>query len=142
MSLRGDQPLVVLFCGSRNWTDSEIIYTDVFGLPGGSIVVHGDANGADRIAGCAARHYAAERDLHVVEIPALWGAYGRSAGPRRNMAMLRACKIDFAFCYPRGESKGTKDMMVRLRAANIPHVIREHGLTLSLSEGSESQEGA
>ena len=115
---------VVLFCGSRHWSDSQIIYADVFGLAKGSIVVHGDASGADRIAGAAARHYAAERELHVVEIPALWDAYGKSAGPKRNAAMLRACRIEFAFCYPK-DGPGTAGMMGLLRRANIPHVIRE-----------------
>jgi hypothetical protein len=118
-------PQVVLFCGSRHWTDYASVQADVFDLADGSIVVHGSAPGLDRLADRAALLCASVKNLHVVRVPALWDAYGNRAGPRRNAAMLRACRIDFAFCYPLSESRGTRDMMRRLKAAGIPHVVRE-----------------
>jgi hypothetical protein len=119
-------PQIVLFCGGRDCTfhtHGDRIKADVFGLTRGSIVLHGGADGVDKIAGWAARFHARERELHEVIVPALWSPYGKSAGPRRNAAMLML-RPDFAFAYPTG-GPGTADMLKRLAAANIPHVI--HG---------------
>lgn len=125
-SSRVHGPQIVLFCGGRNCSQNvhgPQIRADIFGLTRGSIVLHGGAEGADLIADFYARQLAKERDLHVCAVDALWGAYGRSAGPRRNAAMMML-RPDFAFCYPTG-GPGTRDMMRRLSAAGVPHVIRE-----------------
>ena len=118
-------PMIVLFCGGRDCTPEshgQQVYADVFGIPQGSIVLHGGAKGADALASNAARHYAKDRDLHEAIVPALWGTHGKSAGPRRNAAMLKL-RPDFAFAYPTG-GPGTNHMVALLQRENIPVVIR------------------
>lgn len=119
-------PQVVLFCGGRDCTlesHGRQIRADILGLQRGSIVLTGGAKGADQIADSLGRQYARERELHVVRMDALWHAYGKSAGPKRNAAMLRLSP-GFAFAYPTG-GPGTAGMLELLVAANIPHVIHE-----------------
>jgi hypothetical protein len=96
---------VVLFCGSRNWTDRETIRRDLEGLPAGSVVIEGEAPGADRIA----RQEARRLGIHVAEVPALWDFYDRSAGYRRNEAMARL-QPEFAYAYDLG-GPGTAHMI-------------------------------
>jgi hypothetical protein len=59
-------------------------------------LVHGAALGADRLAGNWARSHG------VLEIacPAEWARYGRSAGPRRNEAMLADHPPDLVVAFP------------------------------------------
>lgn len=100
------RPLVVLFCGSRNWTDRAPIRSDLESLPAGSVVIEGGARGADRIA----RVEAEALGLHVATVRALWDHYGKSAGYRRNEAMA-GLQPEFAYAYPLGESPGTHHMI-------------------------------
>jgi hypothetical protein len=126
LSERRYGPQIVLFCGGRDCTDASHgghIHTAVFGLTRGSIVLHGGAKGADTLADTYARRLAKDRDLHVCRMDALWDAYGRSAGPRRNRAMM-IVRPDFAFCYPTG-GPGTQGMIELLAEAGVPHVIQE-----------------
>jgi YspA, cpYpsA-related SLOG family len=50
----------VLICGDRNWTDRAAIGRDVLTLPKGSMVIHGNARGADRSAGEIAHAHSLE----------------------------------------------------------------------------------
>ena len=99
------RPQVVLFCGSRDWTDRAPIRRDLENLPPGSVVIEGGARGADRIA----REEAEALGLHVATVPALWDHYGKSAGYRRNEAMARLAP-EFAYAYPLG-GRGTAHMI-------------------------------
>jgi YspA, cpYpsA-related SLOG family len=110
-------PLIVLFCGSRDWSDRERIRRDLESLPEGSVVIEGGARGADRIARVQAR----DLGLHVATVAALWDHYGRSAGYRRNEAMARL-QPDFVYAYPLG-GPGTAQMIALAEAACIP--VRE-----------------
>jgi hypothetical protein len=96
---------------------------DIFGLTRGSLVLHGGARGLDMLADHYGRQLARQRALHVVRVDALWNAYGKSAGPKRNRVMM-TLRPDFAFAYPTG-GPGTQDMLDLLAEANVPHVIRE-----------------
>lgn len=82
----------------------------------GTIVMHGAAKGVDAIAarwkGCAGH----------LAMPAQWDRIGRRAGPCRNQEMVNVamamhkCGWDIvALCYPVKSSKGTRDMIARLR---------------------------
>lgn len=116
-------PEVVLFCGGRDclWTHhGELIRADIAGLRDGSVVLHGGQRGADMMAD----HFARERGLHAAKVDALWDFYGRSAGPRRNSAMM-LLRPTFAFCYPTG-GPGTAGMIGLLVRAGVEHVIRDH----------------
>lgn len=119
----------VLVTGSRNWTDEERIRADLEKLPSDTILVEGDAPGADKISGKVGR----EIGFEVRAYPALWGQYGRAAGPKRNQQMLDeehpdkdGIHIDKALAYHEdpGLGSGTKDMVKRLKRAAIPVAIR------------------
>jgi YspA, cpYpsA-related SLOG family len=105
MSARHGAPQVVLFCGSREWTNAAAIRSDLESLPEGSIVIEGGARGADAIA----RREAASLGLHVATMRAQWDHYGKSAGYRRNEAMARL-QPSFVYAYPLGGA-GTEHMI-------------------------------
>lgn len=76
-------------------------------------IVHGGANGVDRIAATVA----AELGLAIEAHPADWARHGRAAGPRRNAEMV-ASGIDLWLAFPMAgaENAGTWDCV--RRAAN------------------------
>jgi hypothetical protein len=90
-----------------------------------AIVVQGGAPGADLIA----RQYCEQRGVRCVEVPALWHAHGRSAGPRRNEDMLSIAvtlaenlysdKMSVGvIAFPGG--KGTENMVALAEKAGVP----------------------
>jgi hypothetical protein len=99
-------PLVVLFSGSRKWTDRARVRRDLEGLPAGSLVIEGGAIGLDKIV----REEAPKLGLHVATVHALWDFFRRPAGFKRNeaMAMLQP---DFLYAYPLPGSVGTPQMI-------------------------------
>lgn len=107
--------LRVIVCGSRNWTDREQIANRLFDLPPGSLIVHGNAKGADRIAG-----QEAEKLGHYVEPwDALWNLWGKRAGPIRNEAMAKA-GADLCIAFWDGKSRGTQHMVDMAEKYGIP----------------------
>lgn len=117
-SNRGQTPLRVIVCGSRDWTDREQIAHRLFDLPTDSVVVHGAAKGADRIAGQEAQ----KLGLYVEEHPADWQTHGKRAGYIRNLDMAEL-GADLCLAFWDGRSKGTA-MMVDL--------AEKHGIPLEL----------
>lgn len=103
---RHQAPRVVLFSGSRDWSDRERVCRDLESLPAGSLVIEGGAPGLDKIV----REEAPKLGLHVATVRALWDHLGRGAGYRRNeaMAMLEPAEL---FAYPLGDSPGTRHMI-------------------------------
>lgn len=77
-----------------------------------SVLIEGEAPGADRLAG----EWADARGVHCARVKALWGLYGRAAGPKRNEAML-ALQPSLAVAFPGGT--GTAHMASLLRTADI-----------------------
>lgn len=114
-----DDSLVALFCGSRSWSDRGAIRRDLRALPPGSIVIEGGARGADRIA----REEAEALGIHVASVPALGRRFGRSAGPRRNEAMLRL-RPDVVHAYPLGTG-GTAHMIAAAERAGVEVVVHD-----------------
>lgn len=125
----------ILVCGDRDWTDHCIIQAVVNGFipawlqamdPESSvedqIVIHGDARGADTIAGRFARRHPA---LIEVAYPADWDSYGRSAGPIRNTQMLKEGMPDvvLAFHDDIKSSKGTAHMVRIAKKAGVPTYV-------------------
>lgn len=92
----------VLVCGSRDWRRVDLIRERLRRLPRGSTVLHGGARGADRLAGTVALSLGFE----VVEFPADWRRLGRSAGYRRNLAMLDE-RPDLVVAFWLNGSRGT-----------------------------------
>lgn len=108
----------VLICGDRHWSDWQAIDTYVSLLPVGSVVIQGEAPGADS----AAREAAVAHGYAFESYPADWAAYGRAAGPIRNKQMLTEGQPDLvvAFHDDLESSKGTMNMISQARKAGVP----------------------
>ncbi len=114
-------PEVVLFFGGRDCTREShgaLIGEDIDALARGSIVIVGGQRGADTLAEQRAR----ARGLHVARVDWRPDLYGRSAGPRRNAAMM-LLRPHRAVGYPTG-GPGSRDMDRRLHAVDVPVVLR------------------
>lgn len=107
----------ILVCGDRNWINKKIIKKRLISLPNNSTIIHGAARGADSIAGLVAK----ELNFRVEEYPADWENHGRSAGPRRNMKMLKEGRPNLVIAFHKNieKSKGTKHMLKISKKAGI-----------------------
>ncbi len=111
----------VLVCGSRTWTDANLIRARIAGLPRGCEVLHGDARGADNLAASEAML----RGLTVRAFPADWKRHGKRAGLVRNIAMLDE-NPDLVIAFWDGKSTGTVHTITQARARRLPvEVITE-----------------
>jgi hypothetical protein len=112
----------ILVSGDRNWTEYPVIFEALTkawedwskreGATPGSrnvMVIHGAANGADKLAGKAAFMLG----FGIRATPADWNKYKKGAGPVRNSLMLKENKVDLvlAFHDHLADSKGTRDMV-------------------------------
>lgn len=98
----------IVVTGGRNFADGERITADVRALRGMTKLerlAHGDAPGADRLAGLAALAAGVNVELYPVDrkLDGSWPA----AGPRRNVRMLEAERPDLVLAYPDALSRGT-----------------------------------
>lgn len=110
---------IVLVCGGRDYNDWDhmcVVLSDLLNGDGISRIVHGDARGADRMAGAWAKLV----DIPVTTYPADWVKHGKAAGPIRNQLMLDSEAIDMVVSFPGG--RGTADMVKRATAKGIPVV--------------------
>ena len=105
----------VVVCGSRSWTDEEIIRERIFALHPSVKVIHGGARGPDRTAGRIAK----EQGHTVIEVRADWLRYGKAAGYKRNEAML-SLEPMLVIAFYDGSSRGTAHMIRIAEAAGIP----------------------
>lgn len=80
-------------------------------------IVHGDAKGADSLAG----KWAALWQIPVERYPANWTLHGRAAGPIRNQQMLVEAKPDIVVAFPGGV--GTDDMKFRAEDAGVELLV-------------------
>ena len=69
------------------------------------IIVCGLAKGADLLG----KQFAEENGYEVIECPANWELYGKSAGYKRNSEMAE--RADFLIAFYDGKSKGTGHMI-------------------------------
>lgn len=107
----------VIVCGTRDWHHRQVIQDRLARLPAedDTIVVHGAARGADRIA----EQEAQKLGLLVEAHPADWDRWGKRAGFVRNdyMASLGA---DLCIAFWDGRSAGTKMMIDLAHQYGIP----------------------
>ncbi|MBY0514854.1 MAG: DUF2493 domain-containing protein [Gemmataceae bacterium] len=111
----------VLITGGRDFGDRELLFGALDRLHaahGFTALIHGDAKGADRLAG----EWADARGVSVEAHPADWKKHGRGAGPIRNQKMLEQ-KPGLVVAFPGG--KGTADMVRRAKEAGIEVVAVE-----------------
>lgn len=103
----------VLVCGGRDYSDHDAFLKVMNMLPfRPSLIIEGGAKGADRMA----RHWAIQNGVHYATVPALWDAFGRSAGHRRNSAMLM---LNPEYCVALPGGNGTADMVRQCIEDNI-----------------------
>lgn len=106
--------MIVLVCGGRDYADYERLSLALDNLPHRpAIIVQGGARGADTLAG----RWAREHNIHCAEVQAMWDAFGKGAGGKRNAAMLDL-KPDYCVALPGGT--GTEDMVHRCEQAGVP----------------------
>lgn len=125
----------ILVTGDRHWTNLDSIANALVDIleeynidPTKCILIHGNARGADKLAGVCGECL----KMDVRPYPAHWGhtddcpegcreMCGRPAGAIRNKKMLdENPDIDLALAFHpdlEGGSKGTKDMVKRLEKA-------------------------
>lgn len=103
----------ILVCGGRDFSDYQMM-SDVLSdyVDKVSIVIHGGARGADKMAGV----WAKSNGVHSAEVGALWDNYGKSAGYKRNAAML-LLRPDLVIAFSGGV--GTKMMVDLARRAGV-----------------------
>lgn len=108
----------VLITGGREFNDMLALFKfldDLHNQHPFTSILHGNARGADKIAGAWARSRHMKEEIH----PAQWQKHGLAAGPIRNQEMLDT-KPNFAVAFPGG--KGTADMVRRIKKAGLPLV--------------------
>lgn len=109
--IRSEDEMRVLICGGRNYTDADAVtkHMDAINdeLGGIDLVIHGGAEGADRLGG----EWAARRSIPVCVFPANWKHQGKAAGPIRNAHMLRYGQPDAVVAFPGGA--GTANMIAQ-----------------------------
>lgn len=109
----------ILVCGGRTYDDYDVVASVLHDLifveyKGAQVaIVHGGANGADKLAG----RYAKSKGLCEIVVPANWDVHGRAAGPIRNQWMMDHCKPNLVVAFPGG--RGTTDMKWRARKAGV-----------------------
>lgn len=108
----------VLVTGSRDWNDREAI-TRGIRLMQPTLVIHGDAQGADWIADAVA----ASDGIARAKFPANWNGEGKAAGPKRNRMMFDITKPDVVLAFPLPQSVGTLDMMAYARSHGCPVLV-------------------
>lgn len=124
------EPLRVLVCGSRTFTDREAVDAVLNGIAAATdrnlIVIHGAARGADRMA----HDWTTLNDVPVLAFAANWNKYGKRAGFVRNSEMLEDGKPDVVWAFvdkPLSESKGTKMMVdIACKGGVTCYVVEKH----------------
>jgi len=109
----------VLVCGGRDFKNAEFLYKTLENLHKKNkftLIIEGNAQGADRLAGCWAEHM----NLRNRKFLADWDKYGRTAGHIRNRRMLDEGKPDLVVAFPGGS--GTANMIELAWDAGIPIV--------------------
>lgn len=110
----------VLVCGGRDfddhlayaWLEREL--NKFHQLHWIDVLIHGEAPGADTLAGV----WAMEHGVEVESYAADWQMYGKSAGAIRNRRMLMEGNPGYVFAFPGG--RGTSNMIGIARKAGLP----------------------
>lgn len=108
----------LIVAGSRDFNDYELLKSTLVRVKTHiTQIVSGTAVGADRLGA----QWARENDIPVIEFPANWIRYGKSAGYRRNQQM--AANADALIAFWNGISKGTKHMIDIAAKENLKYFV-------------------
>jgi hypothetical protein len=119
----------ILITGDRNYCNLEVVKrTFEILAPSCDIktttVIHGDAKGADKLAG----NYAQSLGYQLLVKPADWSKYGRGAGPIRNLEMVaESPDIVLIFHDDLKSSKGTKHCVTAILKKIETKIIKKEG---------------
>lgn len=107
--------ITIIVCGGRDYGDRETVFAALDHLHKKrsiDILIHGDAPGADTLAG----EWAESRCIFSIACPADWKAHGKAAGPIRNTAMLTFNPVGVV-AFPGGT--GTADMVRQAKSKGV-----------------------
>jgi len=107
--------ITILVCGGRDYHDRNLLFKVLDKLKP-TTIIHGAARGADTLA----NDWAISRKVNVIEYPANWNKYGKSAGPVRNRQMLNT-NPDIIVAFPGG--RGTAHMIKIAQKQGIETII-------------------
>jgi hypothetical protein len=112
----------VIVTGSRQWTDADAIRRELARLPSDTVIIHGDCEGADTIAGKIAR----ELGLVVEQwdkSAADYQKYQKAAWKGLNERMLSSGVVLVLAFHPdwqvEGKPRGTNHMLALARDAGV-----------------------
>lgn len=105
----------VLVCGGRDYFDAERVDA-VLDIVDPTLVIHGDAKGADAMAA----NWAVRRGVEHRCFKADWHLHGKSAGMKRNRLMLVEGKPQLVIAFPGGV--GTAGMVGAAMQRGVPCV--------------------
>ena len=117
----------LLVCGDREWANQHLMdeVLECLFAHDIDIVIHGNARGADQMAGRVADRYG----VHTAVVKALWDYYHKPAGPIRNRVMLGLePELVVAFHNNIEESRGTADMLTIAEEAGVEYFLVEEEL--------------
>jgi hypothetical protein len=122
----------VLVCGGRNY-DNWILMDEILHSlkPRPTMIIAGGARGADQ----GAYDWARTVGIPTALCEPNWGAHGKGAGPRRNLAMLQLWP-DLVVAFPGG--RGTRHMVEVAQQAGITIMkVGEDGKTTYIGGNQE-----
>lgn len=112
----------VIIAGGREYNNKaqlERVLDTIFNLNKPKAIISGMARGADKLGA----EYAKEKGITLIEMPADWNKYGKSAGYKRNEQM--ASIADAVIAFWDGESKGTGHMIKEMRRlGKLIHIVQ------------------
>ena len=118
--MRYPEPIRLLVCGPRDWTDEHSIWQELDAQVNSDHVeqlINGCAPGVDTFAD----RWARDAMIPVRRFLASWKHEGRAAGPIRNQSMIDEGRPTLCIAFQRKgvKTRGTQDMIWRARKAGI-----------------------
>ena len=131
----------VIVAGSRNFNDYNLMSKKLnyyFQNRNDIVIVSGTCYGADKLG----EKYAKEHNLGLLQFPADWNKYGKSAGYRRNEQMhkfISQFENRGCVCFWDGSSKGTQHNFKLAEQFKTPLRICKFNLLPPINEGGKPE---
>lgn len=125
------QPYYILVCGGRHFHDYDFLKETLHDCllsvrdhypDRRMVIVHGDALGADKLAG----NWANTFNVPCFKIPAEWDLWGTSAaGPIRNAQMLDWVPVDRVIAFTGGSGTASMAALAKARGIPVTHAVQD-----------------